>query len=74
MQEPIEFVTVTVRTEEYNGRIEEYPVTINLNHIKIINGNYISLTDNLGYELTERSASSLRNIIDIVCRTHDCRR
>ena len=74
MQEPVVFVTVTVRTEECNGRIEEYPVTINLNHIKIISGNHISITGNLGYDLTDDSASELREIIRRYCWTHDCRR
>lgn len=73
MQEPIVFVTVNVIDVDVNDHVEKYPVTINLNHIKFINGNHISITDNLGYELTERSANSLREIIDRYCWMHDCR-
>lgn len=73
MQEPIVFVTVKVRDVDVNDRVEEYPVTINLNHIKFINGNHISITDNLGYDLTDDSAESLKEIIDRYCWTHDCR-
>ena len=36
MQEPIVFATVTVRIFDRNDRVEEYPVTINLHHIKFI--------------------------------------
>ena len=74
MQEPIVFVTVRVRSVDRNDRVEEYSVTINLNHILIISDNYITLTDNYGYELTDDSANSLREIIDRYCWTHDCRR
>lgn len=73
MQEPIVFVTVTVINVDRNDRVEEYPVTINLHHIKFINGNHISITDNLGYDLTDESASSLREILDRYCWMHDCR-
>ena len=73
MQEPIVFVTVRVRSVDRNDRVEEYSVTINLNHILIISDNYITLTDNYGYELTDDSANSLREIIDRYCWTHDCR-
>lgn len=73
MQEPIVFVTVKVRSIDMNHCIKEYPVTINLNHIKIINGNHITITDNLGYDLTDDSAESLEKIIYRYCWTHDCR-
>ena len=74
MQEPIVFVTVKVRSIDMHDHIEEYPVTINLNHIKIIHGNHISITDNFGYDLTDESAESLKDIIDRYCLTHNCRR
>ena len=70
MMEPVVFVTIKVR----NVGGDNYPVTINLHHVKTIMGNHITLTDNLGYELTEESASSLREIIDRYCWTHNCRR
>ncbi len=72
MQEPIVFVTVTVRSVDMHDRVEEYDVTINLNHVKFISGNHISITDNLGYDLTEESANSLREILDRYCWMHDC--
>ena len=73
MQEPIAFVTVTVIDVDANDHVDEYPVTINLHHVKFINGNHISITDNLGYDLTDESASSLREILDRYCWMHDCR-
>lgn len=73
MQEPIVFVRVKVRSVDMNGLVDEYPVTINLNHIKIINSNNITITDNLGYNLTDESANSLREIIKRYCWLHDCR-
>ena len=74
MQEPIVFVTVRVRRVDRNDRVEEYSVTINLNHILIISDNYITLTDNYVYDLTDDSAYALREIIDKYCCIHDCRR
>lgn len=65
MQEPIVFVTVTIK----GG----YSLVVNLNHIRFISGNHISIAGNFGYDLTDDSARSLKEIIDMHCWTHDCR-